>query len=78
MLYKPKELVGLEFKQFKKRAIKYTVWDRLLFRKEKKNISNRLVINSGEEQMKIVKALHDDSGHKRRESTYWKIADRYY
>jgi hypothetical protein len=77
-LRKPKDLIGSGFRQFKKKAIRHAVQDRLLFRKENKNIPSRLVIDSGEEQAKIIKALYDDSGHKGRESTYQKIADRYY
>jgi hypothetical protein len=77
-LRKPRDLIRLGFKQFKKKAMRHTVRDRLLFRKENKNIPSQLVIDSGEEQAKIIKALHDDNGHKGIESTYRKIADRYY
>jgi hypothetical protein len=58
--------------------MKYVVRDALLFKKENKNIPSRLVVDSGEEQTKIIMALHDESGHKGRESTYQKIADRYF
>ena len=77
-LCKPEGLIGSGFRQFKKKALKYAVRDALLFRRESKNIPSQLVVDSGEEQAKIIKALHDKNGHKGRESTYRKIADRYY
>jgi hypothetical protein len=77
-LRKPKRLTASEFRQFRKKAMKYVMRDGLIFRRESKNIPSRLVVDSGEEQTKIIMALHDESGHKGRESTYRKIADYYY
>jgi hypothetical protein len=58
--------------------MKYAVRNALLFRRESKNVPSRLVVDLEEEQTKIIMALHDESRHKRRESTYRKIADCYY
>jgi hypothetical protein len=69
-LQKPEGQTASEFQQFRKKAMKYAVRNALLFRRESKNIPSRLVVDSGEEQTKIIVALHDESGHKGRESTY--------
>ena len=36
------------------------------------------MIDDPEEQTKIIAALHNESGHKGRESTYRRVADRYW
>src|SRR5436190_10806846 len=48
--------------------------DDQLYQVGNKNIPSHIVIDSQERRMKILKELHDESGHKGRESTYHKIA----
>jgi integrase-like protein len=77
-LRKPEDMSRAEFRAFKKRALRYAVRDRQLFLRGSKNIPMRLVVDSDDRKTEIVRELHDESGHKGRESTYRKVADRYY
>ena len=77
-LRKPEGMSRAEFRTFRKRALRYAVRDRQLFLRGSKNIPTRLVVDSDERKAEIVRELHDESGHKGRESTYRKVADRYY
>ena len=67
-----------EFRAFKKRALNYAVMDKELFRVGGKGTPNRKVVDSDEERADILTKLHDESGHKGRESTYFKVSSRYY
>ena len=77
ILRRPEGTSREEFRLFKKKALRYIVRDRQLFLTASKNIPSRLVVDSDERKAKIVRELHDESGHKGRESTYRKVADRY-
>lgn len=66
-----------KFKKFKAEALRYKVVNHILFRRNTKNIPLKRVIDNPEKQTNIIAALHDDSEHKKRESTYSKIADKY-
>jgi hypothetical protein len=77
-LRKPENIRGSEFRNFKKKALRYAVMDKQLYLARSKNILSRLVVDSGEKKAGILKELHDESGHKGRESIYRKVADRYY
>jgi Integrase zinc binding domain len=83
ILRKPEGISRNKFRAFKKRALRYAVRDRQLFLAASKNIPSRLVVDSDEKRAEIVRELHvrelhDESGHKGRESTYREVADRYY
>jgi hypothetical protein len=67
-----------EFNKFKKEALKFKVQENHLFRRNSKNVPLRRVIDHPEERMRIIESLHDESGHRGREGTYRRIADRYW
>ncbi len=67
-----------EFNAFKKKAVKFKVQDNHLFRRNSKNVSMRRVVDHPTEQPIILQQLHDESGHKKREETYRRVADRYW
>jgi hypothetical protein len=77
-LRKPENMRGSEFRNFKKRALRYAVMDKQLYLAGSKNIPSRLVVDSEEKKAGILKELYDESGHKGRESIYQKVVDRYY
>jgi hypothetical protein len=77
-LRKPSGMGRGEFRAFKKRAVKYAVIDKQLYRLGSKNVPSRIVIDAEAKRREILKELHEECGHKGRESTYRKVADRYY
>ncbi len=54
------------------------VSDGNLYCRADKNIPQCLVIDSEERRVEIIAQLHDEYGHKGRESTYQRVTDRYY
>ena len=77
-LRKPPGMGTKEFRKWRKEALKYKVQDRHLFRRNTKNIPLRRVIDDIKEQEEIMISLHDETGHRGREGTYRRIADRYW
>ena len=77
-LRRPPEMGRKEFQKFKKEAIRYCVRERHLFRRNNKNVPMRRVVDDDKERQEIIEQLHDESGHKGREGTYRRIADRYW
>ena len=77
-LARPPTMTTKEFLKFKKEALLFKVQDRILFRRNSKNVPIRRVVDRIEDQMTIMEELHDESGHKGREGTYRRIADRYW
>jgi hypothetical protein len=77
-LQRPEGLSRAEFQSFKRNALQYAVLDSNLYQRAGKGIPQRLVIDSDERKAIILKELHDNCGHKGRESTYRRVADRYY
>lgn len=66
-----------EARQFKQKALRFRVENDQLYRRGSKNVSARKVINGEEFKQRISKELHDSGGHRGREGTYKRIADRY-
>ena len=58
--------------------MRYYVQGRKLFRRNNKNVPIRRVVDDDKERQEIMEKLHDESGHKGREGTYRRIADRYW
>ena len=77
-LQRPVGLTKAEFRSFKRRALQYAVADGNLYRRAGKGIPQRLVIDVDDRKAEILKELHEEFGHKGRESTYRRVADRYY
>ena len=75
---KPTGMTLKEFNQFKKKALRYKVQDRHLFRRNSKNVPLRRVIDRQADKDRILQHLHDESGHRGQEGTYRRIADRYW
>jgi hypothetical protein len=75
-LVRPFEISAAEFRIFKNDAVKFLVRDRTLFRRN--GALPRRVVDSLEEQMSIKLSAHEQGGHKPREATYRRIADRYW
>ena len=77
-LQKPANMTTKEFNTFKKQALKFKVQDNHLFRRNSKNVPMRRVVDNLVERQTILQQLHDESGHKGREGTYRRVADRYW
>ena len=77
-LKKPVGMSRVEFRALKREATKYSVRDRQLWRNATKAFLPRLVIDSEERRTELLGALHDEVGHRGRESTYARLAARYF
>ena len=77
-LVRPTHLEGKAYRRFKQEALKFVVHDRQLFRRASKNVPLRKVVDRGERKKEILLELHEASGHKGREGTYRRVADRYW
>lgn len=77
-LKRPHGLSAKEFSAFKQEALRFLVQRKTLFRRQTKNTVQTRVVDDLKERALILKQLHDEAGHKGREATYRKIADRYY
>jgi Integrase zinc binding domain len=77
-LHRPAELSTKEFMKFKANALKFMVRDGHLFRRASKNVPLRRVVDDKKDRKKILRALHEDCGHRGREGTYRRVADRYW
>ena len=67
-----------EFRQLRRQALNFLVRDDHLFRRPDKVNPIRRVIDSSERRNEIIRELHDESGHRGREGTYRRVADRYW
>jgi Integrase zinc binding domain len=76
---RPVGMSAAEFKKFKNKALKFVLRDGHLFRRpDKANLIMRRVIDDAKAQEDIVRSLHDEAGHRGREATFRRVADRYY
>jgi hypothetical protein len=75
---RPAQMTRSEFRNFKRSAMRYVVRDRQLFRKQSKNVPLVRVVDDARGREEILARLHDESGHRGREGTYRKVADRYF
>lgn len=77
-LRKPEGMSKSDYRAFKKRAVKYMVQDKVLFRRAGQNVPCRTVVDDEKKRKEILHSLHEESGHRGREATYRKVADRYW
>ena len=77
-LRKPQGMSRKEYRAFKTKATKYSVRDRKLWRNAVKGQPPRLSIDSEERRAELLHSLHDEMGHRGRESTYARLNARYY
>ena len=75
---RPRGMGVKEFRKFRRRALNFLVRDGHLFRRPDKTNPVRRVIDGKERREEIMQSLHDDSGHRGREGTYRRVADRYW
>ncbi|KAJ9246723.1 hypothetical protein DTO195F2_9270 [Paecilomyces variotii] len=75
---KPDNMDRGQYAKFKKEALKYMVQDGVLFRRARQNQPCRTVVDDEEKRKEILTALHEEHGHRKREATYRKVADRYW
>jgi hypothetical protein len=66
---RPKGLSTAELRKFKKKALRMTVRERYLFTILSGGRPLRRVVNNPVQQLEIVRALHDKSGHRGKEGT---------
>ncbi|RKF64657.1 hypothetical protein OnM2_017052 [Erysiphe neolycopersici] len=67
----------IAFNTFKKRALKFVIRDGHFWRRNNKSHPRR-VIDSSKERTEIMKAAHEDLGHKGRESTYHHVGRNFW
>lgn len=74
----PEHLSKGDITKFKRNALRYIVQDRYLFQVPTANRPLRRVIDDQNQRQEILKALHEESGHRGREGTWRKAWTRYY
>ena len=74
----PSHMTAKEFRRFKKNALSFMVHRGHLFKRASKNMPLRRVIDSEVDRARILRAAHEESGHRGREGTYRRVADRYW
>lgn len=77
-LARPERMSTSEFRKFRQHALNFFVRRGHLFRRASKRNPARRVVDGDERREMILKELHDDSGHRGREATYRRVADRYW
>lgn len=77
-LKKPTGKSAKEFRRFKTKALSFMVHNGHLFKRASKNMPLRRVVESEADQTRILEAAHEESGHRGREGTYRRVADRYW
>ena len=76
---RPSDIPKKEYRKLTQDALNYSVRERTLWRNASKSYPfPRLVLGSKKERQQAVKLLHDELGHAGRETTYHKVATRYY
>ena len=73
-LKKLKGISALEFRRFKREALKYRVYRRKLWRLPTKGMPIKLIVDKEEIRAQILRDVHNQSGHKERESTYYRLS----
>ncbi|PQE34126.1 retrotransposon nucleocapsid protein [Rutstroemia sp. NJR-2017a WRK4] len=77
-LKRPRDLSSEEFLKFKKEALTFSVRDSKLFKVHGKGKPPTLVVGNYEDQVDVMHRVHSSFGHKGVESTYRKVADRFW
>ncbi|KXL50202.1 MAG: hypothetical protein FE78DRAFT_27583 [Acidomyces sp. 'richmondensis'] len=71
-------IIRAEFRNFKRLTIRHIVRGRQLFRKQSKDTPLVRIVDNIQSRKEIIARLHNESGHRSREGTYRKVADRYF
>ena len=76
---RPEGLTRKRYLQFPRFATKFLLCkEGMLFRQAKPNTLPKRVIWDPDERFDIISKLHDESGHRSRQGTYFKVALRYW
>jgi len=75
---KPEDIKGTAFYHWKNKALGYSVLGKDLYKNAGKSIPMRLVVDSSAERRRVISGCHEELGHKGRESTYRRVATRFY
>ena len=75
---RPGDIPRNEFRRLTQTALNYSVRDHKLWRNATKAYPPRLVLDAIEDKRTVLRDLHDATGHAGRETTYHKVANRYY
>jgi hypothetical protein len=78
ILKKPKGMSAPEFRRFKREALKHRVYRRKLWRLPTKGMPIKLIVDKEEMRAQILREVHNQSGHKGKESTYHRLSQRYF
>ena len=62
-----KEMSSKEFHKFKREALTFQVHKGDLFKRASKNVPLRRVVDNGEDRLRILEAMHDETGHRGKE-----------
>ena len=76
-LKKSERMSRKKFNIFKTKIMRYKIQNDHFFRKNSKNVSLQKIIDAFENRLRIIHQLHDEIDHKRKESIYQRIANRY-
>jgi len=77
-LKRPDGMNRSEFRNFKRKALQFFTQEGHLFRRQRRNVPLQRVVDQQSERDEILRSLHDESGHRGREGTWRKIAERYW
>lgn len=78
-LRRPDGMNDKDFRKFRQYATRYLVFDGALFKRSARPDKPPIrVVFEEEERARILESLHEESGHRGREGTFAKIAERYW
>lgn len=77
IIKKSTNLTIKKIRQFKLKAFRFKIKNDQIYRRKNKNVFARKIINDEKSRQQILKNLHDNDEHRKREEIYKKIANRY-
>ena len=78
MLARLKDMFKGKFCKLKKEALNYSIRDRQLQKNKCKMYFLCLIFNNLAQRVEVIKELHDKTGHLSQETTFAKLACKYY
>ena len=77
-LQRPDNISDQQFQQLRKKSPLFFVRDGLLFKRSwKRGLPSRRVLGRREERLEAIRSLHDEKGHRGKQTTYENISRRY-
>jgi transposase InsO family protein len=77
-LQRPDGMDDNQFRLFRKKALNFLVRDGYLFKRSRRpGTPPRRVVGTTEQRLEILRALHDEAGHRGRQATFEKVSRRY-